>query len=587
LKAGVTPAQAIADLNSVGAYLEKTYPKDDPKMSFKLARPSLYGDYIGRPVRTFMTGLMLLAGLILLAACANLGSLFAARAADRSREVALRLALGSSRKRILRGLFTEALLIALTGGAVGLAGSVVLLHALSVWQPISRWPLHMSVNPDAKVYAVALLLALASGLLFGSVPVRQVLHTNPYEVMKGSVTETKRGRFGLRLTFQDVLLVVQIAICAVLVTSSIVAVRGLANSLHNNFGFELQNTMLVETDLNMAGYLGDKVPPMQKRMIDAVAAIPSVETVGLADQIPLGDTQPDSNVFTDNTSDLRPSNAATDAVMLKVSPEYFKAAGTALVSGRSFTWQEDKDKPRVAVVNREFAQKIFGSVAKAMGGYFKMPDGARIQIVGVAEDGKYGSLTEDPQPAMFLPILQSPSNSAYLVVRSRRDPEQLGPVIRSTLRDLDSGLPVYIQTRYQTLDAALFGPRMATMSLGVLGVMGAVLSVIGIFGMASYSVSKRLREFGIRIALGAQRRELLQTALGRAGKLLAIGSGAGLLLGLAAGKVLAFIVSQATPWDPIVLGGVVLTMLLLGLLAGWVPARRALSTDPLMLLREE
>jgi predicted permease len=380
---------------------------------------------------------------------------------------------------------------------------------------------------------------------------------------------------------------VQIAICAVLVTSSIVAVRGLANSLHNNFGFELQNTMLVETDLNMAGYLDDKVPPMQKRMIDAVAAIPKVETVGLADQIPLGDTQPDSNVFTDNTSDLRPSNAATDAIMLKVSPEYFQAAGTTLVSGRSFTWQEDKDKPRVAVVNREFAQKIFGSVAKVMGGYFKMPDGARIQIVGIAEDGKYGSLTEDPQPAMFLPILQSPSNSAYLVVRSRRDPEQLGPAIRGTLRDLDSGLPVYIQTRYKTLDAALFGPRMATISLGVLGVMGAILSVVGIFGMASYSVAKRLREFGIRIALGAQRRELLQTALGHAGKLLAIGSGAGLLLGLAAGKVLAFIVSQATPWDPIVLGGVVLTMLLLGLLAGWVPARRALSTDPLILLREE
>jgi predicted permease len=587
LKPGVTQEQAIADLNSVGAYLEKTYPKDDAKMSFKLARPNLYGDYIGKPVRTFMTGLMLLAGLILLAACANLGSLFAARAADRSREVALRLALGSSRKRILRGLFTEAVLISLVGGAVGLAGSVALLHALSVWQPISRWPLHMSVNPDAKVYGVALLLAVASGLLFGAVPVRQVLQTNPYEVMKGGVAETKMGRFGLRLTARDVLLVIQIAICAVLVTSSIVAVRGLANSLHNNFGFELQNTMLVETDLNMAGYLGDKVQPMQKRMIDAVAAIPGVETVGLADQIPLGDSQPDSNVFTDNTSDLRESNAATDAIMFKVSPEYFLAAGTALVSGRPFTWQEDKDKPRVAVVNRVFAQKIFGSEAKAMGAYFKMPDGTRVQVVGVAEDGKYASLTEDARPAMFLPILQWPSNSAYLVVRSSRDPDQLGPAIRSTLRDLDSGLPVYIQTRFKALDAFLFGPRMATISLGVLGVMGAILSVVGIFGMASYSVSKRLREFGIRIALGAQRRELLQTALGRASKLLAIGSGVGLLLGLAAGKVLAFLVSQATPWDPIVLGGVLLTMLLLGLLAGWVPARRALSTDPLMLLREE
>jgi len=587
LKPGVTQAQAIADLNSVGASLEKAYPKDDPKMSFKLARPSLYGDYIGRPVRTFMSALMLLAGLILLAACANLGSLFAARASDRSREIALRLALGSSRKRILRGIFAEAVLISLIGGAVGLAGSMVLLRALSVWQPISRWPLHMSVNPDAKVYLFALLLALASGFLFGAVPVRQVLRTDPYEAVKGGSVETKRGRFGLRVSLRDVLLLVQIAICAVLVTSSIVAVRGLANSLHNNFGFELKNTMLVETDLNMAGYLGDKVPPMQKRMIDVLAAIPGVETVGLGDQVPLGDTQPDSNVFTDSTTDLRPANAATDSIMFKISPEYFQAAGTALVSGRAFTWQDNKDKPRVAVVNRQFARKIFGAEAKAMGAYFKLPDGTRVQVVGIAEDGKYGSLTEDPQPAMFLPILQSPSNSAYLVVRSSRDPEQLALAIRATLRNLDAGLPVYIQTRFQTLDAALFGPRMATISLGVLGMMGAMLSVVGIFGMASYSVSKRMREFGIRIALGAQRKELLQAALGRTFRLLAFGSAVGLLLGLAAGKVIAFIVSQATPWDPIVLGGVLLTMLLLGLLAGCVPARRALETDPLALLRED
>jgi predicted permease len=587
LKAGVTPAQAIADLNSVGAYLEKAYPKEDAKVSFKLARPGLYGDYLGRPIREFMTGLMLLAGLILLAACANLGSLFAARAADRSREIALRLALGSSRKRILRGLFAEAVLISLVGGAVGLSGSVMLLRALSVWQPISRWPIHMSVNPDARVYAVALLLALASGLLFGSVPVKQVLRTNPYEAVKGGVVETKRGRFGLRMTARDLLLVVQITICAVLVTSSIVAMRGLARSLHNNFGFELQNTMLVETDLNMAGYLGDKAAPMQKRMIDALAAIPGVESVGLADQVPLGDVQPDSNVFSDNTSDLRSSNAVMDAMMFRVSPEYFQAAGTALLSGRPFTWQENKDKPRVAVVNREFARKIFGSETKAMGAYFKIPDGTRIQVVGIAEDGKYGSLTEASQPVMFLPILQAPSNSAYLVVRSRQDPEQLGPAIRSTLRNLDSGLPVYIQTRFKSMDAFLFAPRMATITLGVLGAMGALLSVVGIFGMASYSVSKRLREFGIRIALGAQRKEVLQAALGRTFRLLAFGSAAGLLLGLAAGKVLAFIVSQATPWDPIVLGGVLVTMLVLGLLAGWIPARRALATDPLILLREE
>jgi predicted permease len=550
LKAGVTPAQAIADLNSIGADLEKTYPKEDRKVTFSLARPSLYGDFVGRPVRQFLAGLMLLAGLILLAACANLGSLFAARAADRSREVALRLALGSSRQRILRGLFTEAVLISLMGGAVGLLGSVQLLGWLSVWQPMSRFPGHLSVNPDAHVYGVALLLALASGFLFGAVPVRQILRTNPYEVIKSGSTV----RLGRRMTARDVLLVVQIAICAVLVTSSMVAVRGLARSLHENFGFEVQNTMLAEADLSMADYSADRVPAMQKRMINALQMIPSIESVGIIDQLPLGDETPDSKVFADNTSDLRPSNAAADAAMFKISPEYFHAAGTALLFGRTFTWHDDKDSPRVAVVNRQFARKIFGTVTHAMGGYYKMPDGTRIQVVGIAEDGKYTSLTENPTPAMFLPILQFSSNSAWLVVRSNRDPQQLGATIRSTLRQLDAGLPVYIQTWYKELDAVLLGPRMATLSLGVLGVIGAMLAVTGIFGMAAYSVSKRLRELGIRVALGAQRKEVLQAALGRTFKLLALGSAAGLLLGILATPVLAFIVDQATPRDPLVFG---------------------------------
>ena len=221
---------------------------------------------------------MLLAGLILLAACANLGSLFAARAADRSREVALRLALGASRQRILRQLFTEAMLISLVGGAIGLWGSVVLLRSAERVAALSPdFRSSVPVNPDANVYGVALLLALASGLLFGAVPVRQVLRTDPYEIVKSG----SPGAVGRRITVRDLLLVVQIAICAVLVTSSMVAVRGLVRSLHSNFGFEPQNAMLVETDLNMAGYSGDKVPAMQRRMIDAMETIPGVDVGGI------------------------------------------------------------------------------------------------------------------------------------------------------------------------------------------------------------------------------------------------------------------------------------------------------------------
>jgi ABC-type antimicrobial peptide transport system permease subunit len=252
-----------------------------------------------------------------------------------------------------------------------------------------------------------------------------------------------------------------------------------------------------------------------------------------------------------------------------------------------FSWHDDNNAPPVAVVNREFAGKIFGAATKAVGRYYKMQDGTRVQVVGVVEDGKYLSLTEDQQPAMFLPSLQSPSSSSYLVVRSTRDPQQLAAAMRGKLRELDAGLPVDTQSWNGLLEVVLFPSRVATVSLGVLGMMGAMLSITGVFGMAAYSVSRRLRELGIRLALGAQRKEVLQAALGRAFKLLAFGSAAGLLLGILASRVLAFIVYQATPRDPLVLAGVVLAMLLLGLLATWIPARLALSLNPVTLLREE
>ena len=587
LKPGVTPEQAVADLNSIGAYLQSAYPKEVGKMTFVLRRPNLYGDYLGKPVRAFMAGLMLLTGLILLAACANLGGLFAARAADRSREMALRLALGSSRRRILRGLFTEAIMISLAGGALGLAASVALLRGLSAWQPIPSFPIHLAVNPDAKVYAVAVLLALVSGFLFGAVPVGQVLQTNPYEVIRAGSS----ANFGKRISVRDVLLVVQISICAVLVTASLVAVRGLMRSLHANFGFDIENTMLAETDLSMAGYSVDRVPAMQKRILEAIEALPGVESAALADGLPFSvNGGSDSTIFADRISDLRPANSAGNAITYNVSPEYFHAAGTPLLSGRTFTWHDDKNSTRVAVVNREFARKLFGAAGNAIGGWFKLKDGTRVQVVGVAEDGKYSSLTEDPQMAMFFPLLQSQATSTIVVARSRHrtgnDP-QLAVAMRTALRRLDARLPLSIETRDKPLESSLFGPRIATIALGVLGTIGAMLSVTGIFGMAAYSVSKRLKELGIRVALGAQRKEVLQAALGRAIRLLAIGSVAGLLLGLLAARVLAFIVYQATPRDPLVLCGVVLAMALLGLVATWIPARRALSVNPVVLLHED
>ncbi|MDE3150334.1 MAG: ABC transporter permease [Acidobacteriota bacterium] len=584
LKPGVTPEQAAADLNAIGVWLSKTYPANDEGVKFSLARPGLAGDTLGGPARAFMAGLMLLAGLILLAACANLGSLFAARAADRAKEVALRLALGSRRILILRQLLTEALLVSTAGGAIGLAGGVVILHGLSAWQPIPDVPINVPVNPDIRTYAVALLLALAAGLLFGITPVGQVLRADPWQVIRTGASGVAGMR---RLTLRDVLLVTQIAICAVLVTSSLVAVRGLVRSLHSRYGFVPENAMLANTDLHMAGYAGERVPQMQRRMLDAVAAIPGVTAVGFTDNLPLGLGSDDTSVYADSTSDYRPTSRAADAMDYTISPGYLPAAGTKLLAGRNLTPNDDKKAPTVVLVNRKFAVKVFGSVEKAIGGHFKAGRRMRVEVVGVVEDGKYRSLTEDQQPAMFFSFLQHESSSTWLVVRSNRDPAEIATALERTLQGLDSGLPLVIGTWTEEMSTALFAARVATVALGVLGLLGAMLAVTGVFGMASYVVSKRLRELGIRVALGAGQREVLRASLGRAFRLLAIGSVAGLALGVLATRVLSYIVYQATPKDPLVLGGVIVAMLLLGLVAAWTPARRALAVDPVILLREE
>lgn len=297
--------------------------------------------------------------------------------------------------------------------------------------------------------------------------------------------------------------------------------------MHTDMGFEPANVLLVDTDLSIAGYRGDNVARMQRRMVDAVQTVAGVAAVGVIGSPPLSEGGSTSMVFTDQTADLRPSNAWATAIRFHVSPGYFTAARTALLAGRDLSWHDDKDTARVALVNRAFAARMFGSAGEAVGGHFKLRDATRIEVVGVVETGKYRNLTEDPTPAVFVPILQMPMSETWLVVRSERDPEQLTAAIRTTLR------------------------------------------------------------LGIRMALGAQSREVLAAALGRALKLLAVGSTAGLVLGLLATRVLAAIVYQATPRDPVVLAGAVLVMLALGLLATWIPARRALSLDPLLLLREE
>jgi predicted permease len=584
LKADITPQQATDDLNTISRGLAEEYPTDDYGLSARLVKPGLMGDAWGDPIRGFLAGIMVLASLVLLAACTNLGSIFAARAADRCRELAVRLAIGSSRANLLRGILTEAILVAMAGGVVGTILAATLLRALSRWKPFTESAFHVVALLDAKVYLVALLLSLGSGILFGILPARQIWRSDAAEAMKSSTGTTAAFR---RFALRDLLLGVQVALCTLLVTSSLVAVRGMQRSLHAPLGFQPKGVMLAETDLTMAGYQEGQFLPVQKRMLEGVSRIPGISAAGMIDRTLLGEgCCGGEGVFPAGTTDFR--KEVFDAHNFSISPGYFQAAGTRLLAGRDLTWNDDANSPPVAVINATFARMLFGNVP-AVGQYFLLYRGTQPKkVVGVVEDGKYQSLTEEAQPAMFFPLSQEVNgNATVVVVRSALPPTEIAAALHRTLTSVDPSLPLTLRSWPDALDLVLFPARAATAALGIMGALAAMLAVTGIFGMATYSVSKRMKELGIRIALGAARIELMSSALGRPLLLLLCGSTAGLILGILTSHLLAQIVYEATPRDPLVVAGAFLTMALLGLLATWIPSRRALAIDPVQLLREE
>jgi ABC-type antimicrobial peptide transport system permease subunit len=283
---------------------------------------------------------------------------------------------------------------------------------------------------------------------------------------------------------------------------------------------------------------------------------------------------------------VRPSNSVLDAQYFTISPGYLGAAQTRLLAGRDFTWADGPTAPNVAIINETFARKLFGN-APAVGRHFLKADKKLYEIVGVVEDGKYQSLTEDPTAAMFFPLAQRTEGDTTLVVRSQLPPAGIAAALNRMLNGIDSSLPLTLQPWNDAMALVLFPARVATAALGVMGLLAAMLAVTGIFGMATYTVSRRLRELGIRVALGARRDQLMRSALGRPVLLLLAGSVAGMLLGVLSNRLLAFLVYQASPSGPLVLLGAVAAMVLVGLIATWIPARRALAVNPAQLLREE
>ena len=582
LKPHVSPAQAEADLNALAAEMIRQFPNENDGLRFKLTKPGLIGDMIGAPAKAFALGVLLLAALVLLTACTNLASMFTARASDSQRELAVRVAIGASRGRVVRQVLTETLLLSLAGGCAGYLLASLISSALSRWRAPMDFPVQMSVNPDWRVFLFALAGSVIAAALFGSAPALRASHTDPNAALRGVSAPWGRSR----LAFRDVLVVVQVGLCFVLISASFLSLRGLRQALQMNLGFQPQQVTTVAFELGLAGYSQDRGRAFQRQALEAIRQLPGVQSASYSNSVPLSIDQSHTSVYPADKTGLRPSDRI-EVVYYQVSPEFFATIGTPLLAGREFTWHDDSKSPSVAIVNLAFAKRVFhgeNPVGKTFPGYGGRP----IEVIGIVADGKYESLTESQQPVLFWSILQNYNSTTTLEVKSSLPPLQMVSQVRSAIAKVDPELPLYgAGGLEQMLGFAFLPTRAAAVALSAFGVLAIVLAATGIHGLVAYAVSKRTHEIGIRMAIGARPMQILRIILGRTALLLLCGSLVGFALALAVGQIMTSIVYESQPRDPLVILSVWLAIALVGLFASWSPARRATRVDPLVALRYE
>jgi len=583
LKTGVTMARAEAGLNAVAQGLGQQYPQIDGGMKIMLTPPGLAGNYIRGSVIGFAAALFGVSCLVLLVACTNLASMLMARGADRRKEIALRLAVGAGRGSLIRQLLTENLVIAVLGGAGGALLALWITDALAGWRPPTDIPLVISAAPDARVYLFALLIAVLTTLLFGLLPALQATRTNLVAALKNEAISERLRHWQLR----DYMVAVQVGLSAVLLVCSVLVVRSLQRALDAPIGYNPKGAVTASFDLNIQGYSEARGREFEQRLLDKVRAIPGIQAAALIDWLPLTLNSSNDAIYVEGEPVPKPADAPI-AYTFSVSTDYFRTMRTRLLMGREFDARDKKDGTRVAVVNKAFVDQMMHG-KDPIGRRFRIaPDAKPIQIVGVAEDGKYFSLSEPRKPAWWGSTEIWYASNAALVARTSLQSSEALRLIQDASRELDPSLPLYSSgTLLQRLDLPLFPARMAAAALGAFGLLALILAATGIYGVMAYAISRRTREIGIRMAIGASQSQVLAIVARRA--LLLIGSGTivGLAVALAAGRFLEQILYGVQPTDPLTLAIVLLLMLSIAALACWIPARRAMRINPVTALRQE
>ncbi len=587
LKPGVTEAQARAELQALGSDLQREFPVPNTGRSFTSL--PLLQSAINPNLRGLFTRagalMMTVVGLVLLIACANIANLLLARAAGRKREISIRLAVGASRSRIVAQLLTEATVLAAVGGALGIGLALLGRNLLWQYRPPFLQQSYLSLALDGRVLLFTLCIALATGLMFGLAPALQATRPNlVLELKERAGGEVFTGRrFGLRHVF----IVAQVALCMVALIGAGLFLLSLRNAQQTDPGFNTQNLAMLSFDLGSLNYDPPRVKEFQRRALQTVQNTPGVQAATLASDVPLFGGGFSRSVFPEGQEGSSSRNGVlvtTD----QVAAGYLQTLGIPLMRGRDFDTAVREESPKVAIIN-ETAARRFWPDQDPLGKRFKFyGENDFVQVIGVAHDAKYVTLGEDPQPYIYLPLIQNPSPAVTLFFRTTSDPNNLLGAVRKQVQALDPNLPlVNVWPIGEVIHQALWAARFSAGLLSIFAFVAVLLCAVGIYGVVGYTVGLRVREIGIRLALGAQPSDVALMIMRQSATTLSVGLAIGLVCAFVLARFISNLLYGMSGTSPTAFLLTALLLAAVGLLASYVPARRAAAVDPLLAVRNE
>ena len=583
LRPGVTLAQAQAAVAALDTHLASTYPRSNQQARHRVVR---YADcpYGAQSLLGPALRLLLAVSLgVLVIVAANVASLLLARSAGRQKEIAIRLAAGASRWRLVRLLLTESVVLALLGGAAGALLASWTVSGLGAFLPAVPLPVIMQYTLDGSTLALTLVLTLATGLVFGMVPAWQASRPQLYQTLKeGGRTSGGAGHQRVRHT----LVVAEIALALVLLISAGLCLQGLRRARQVDLGLDPDRVLIAGLQIGMNGYNEQTGIDFYRQLQPQLAALPGVEEAALASWFPLGlEGCKGHGVSVDGY--VRPEGEDSTCEYARISPRYFAALRIPLVAGRDFTADDNAAAPAVAIVNEAFARRYWPG-REALGRTFRCGGRARV-IVGITRTGKYRAADESARPFFYLPYRQgAPELDLNICLRTKGDPAAMIEPLRQAVRTLDPGVDLWgARPLAAHVEGAYFAQRIAANLLAALGAVALTLAAMGVYAVMAYAVAQRTQEFGVRLALGARPADVLWEVLRRGLLLAGLGTGLGLAVALAVTRLLAGFLHGVSPFDPATFIAVPLVLGATALFACWLPARRATRVDPMVALRSE